>query len=231
MTARRPSPNLARSVGTTGCLQVHTLIIHKVSGMTKGLILASSSAVRSDLLTRAGIAHEVHAARVDEDAAKQALLAEHATARDIADTLAELKARKIAEKNPTNLVLGCDQTLAMGQRLLSKPQDTSEAIAHLTLLQGQTHRLYAAVVLYEDGRPVWRHIAEARLTMRVLSASFIANYVSRNWPDISHSVGCYLIEAEGIALFSAIDGEHTAILGLPLPPLIGYLASRGLIAT
>lgn len=199
--------------------------------MNESLVLASSSAVRSALLTRAGIAHRVSAARLDETAAKQALLAEKATAPDIADALAELKARKIAEKNPLALVLGCDQTLAVRQRLLSKPVDKDEAIEQLTLLQGQTHRLYSALVLYEKGRPIWRHIAEARLTMRPLSMAFVTAYVGRNWPEISHSVGGYMIEAEGIVLFSAVDGEQTSILGLPLPPLIGYLATRGWIAT
>jgi septum formation protein len=195
------------------------------------VILASSSAIRSALLTRAGIIHHVQPARIDEAGAKQALLAENASARDIADALAEMKARKGSDRAPSAFVLGCDQTLQIGSDLLSKPSDMSAAMAQLTRLQGQTHRLFSAVVLYQDGRPLWRHIAEARMTMRPLTSAFITAYVARNWPDLSHSVGCYLIEAEGISLFSAIDGEHSAILGLPIPPLIGYLAIRGLIAT
>jgi septum formation protein len=199
--------------------------------MDGDVILASTSATRSVLLTRAGIVHHVQPPRIDEVGVKQALLAENASARDIADTLAEMKARKASEKAPAAFVLGCDQTLQIGPDLLSKPRDISDAIAHLTLLQGKTHRLFSAVVLYQGGRPIWRHIAEARMTMRSLTNAFVTAYVARNWPDISHSVGCYLIEAEGISLFSAIEGEHTAILGLPIPPLIGYLATRGLIAT
>ncbi len=199
--------------------------------MTAAIILASTSTTRSALLDRAGISHLSIAPRVDEVVAKQALLSEGASPRDIADTLAELKARKVSERNPAAIVLGCDQTLACAGQLLSKPENESDARQQLTTLQGQTHHLYSAVVLYENARPVWRHIATARMTMRALSATFIAAYVSRNWPKISHSVGGYLIESEGITLFSAVEGEHTAILGLPLPPLIGYLASRGCIAT
>jgi septum formation protein len=199
--------------------------------MAFDLILASSSTTRSALLTQAAIPHRCLAARVDEDAAKSALVSEGASPRDIADTLAELKARKIAEKNPTALVLGCDQTLALGPTLFSKPATPEDAQTQLTTLQNQTHHLHSALVLYDSTKPVWRHIATARLTMRPLSPAFIAAYTARNWPAISHSVGGYLIESEGITLFSAIDGEHTAILGLPLPPFIGYLATRGLIAT
>jgi septum formation protein len=199
--------------------------------MAFDLILASSSQVRSALLTQAQIPHRTLPARVDEDAAKNALLAEGASPRDIADTLAELKARKLAEKNPATFVLGCDQTLSLGPTFFSKPSTPAEAETQLTQLQSHTHILHSALVLYEDAKPVWRHIATARLTMRPLSPAFIAAYTARNWPAISHSVGGYLIESDGITLFSAVDGEHTAILGLPLPPFISYLATRGLIAT
>lgn len=199
--------------------------------MAFDLILASSSQVRSALLTQARIPHRALPPRVDEDTAKAALIAEGATPRDIADTLAELKARKLAQNNPTALVLGCDQTLSLATQLFSKPQSETDAITQLTQLQGQTHILHSALVLYDAAQPVWRHIATARMTMRPLSPAFITTYVARYWPAISHSVGGYLIESEGITLFSAIDGEHTGILGLPLPPFISYLASRGFITT
>lgn len=195
------------------------------------LILASTSEIRHQLLLRIGLSPQAIAPRVDEDTVKAALTAEGATARDIADALAELKARKVAEKNPAALVLGCDQVLALGTILYSKPGSPPEACAHLTQLQGKTHLLLCAVVLYENARPVWRHIATARMTMRALSPAFISAYVDRNWASIRHSVGGYLIEEQGLALFSAIDGEQTAIQGLPIPPLIGYLAQRGFIDT
>ncbi|MGL5011982.1 MAG: Maf family protein, partial [Paracoccaceae bacterium] len=195
----------------------------------RNLILASTSSVRSTLLTRAGLAHLVMPARVDEESASRALLADGARHRDIADVLAELKARKIAEKHPSAFVLGCDQVLSFQDRKLSKPLDKDDVTAQLLALQGHTHMLFSAIVLYEDARPVWRHLAEARLTMRPLSPAFIADYVAQHWDAIRHSVGGYLIEDAGIQLFSAVDGEQTAIQGLPLPPLLGYLAGRGLI--
>jgi septum formation protein len=193
------------------------------------LILASSSEIRSALLTRAGIAHQAIPARIDEDSAKAALISDRAKPRDIADHLAELKARKIAEKHPQALVLGCDQVLDNNGILLSKPTSADDAIAQLISLQGATHALYSAIVLYQDARPIWRHVAVAKMTMRALSPAYIADYVTRNWPGLQNSVGCYKIEEDGLRLFSAIDGEYTAIQGLPIPPLIGYLASRGVV--
>jgi septum formation protein len=191
------------------------------------LILASASTVRLHLLRQAGLDVTAIPARVDEDAATAALRAEGATPRDIADALAELKARKIAEKHPAALVLGCDQVLAYGGHLLTKPTSPDDAIRQLSLIQGQTHDLYAALVLYEKARPVWRHMGEHRMAMRALSPTDIAAYVAANWPGISDAVGGYKIEEAGAALFSAIPDDTTTIQGLPLPPLLGYLAQRG----
>jgi septum formation protein len=194
------------------------------------LILASASPIRLHLLRQSGLDVTALPARIDEDAATAALCAEGARPRDIADALAELKARKIAEKRPAALVLGCDQVLALGDQLLVKPASADDAARQLLQMQGQTHHLYSALVLYEKTRPAWRHIGQARMTMRPLSPAEIADYVTANWPGISDSVGGYKIEAAGRALFSAIDGDDTTIQGLPLPPLMGYLAQRGFTA-
>jgi septum formation protein len=191
------------------------------------LILASASPIRLHLLRQSGLDVTALPARIDEDAATAALRAEGATPRDIADALAELKARKIAEKRPAALVLGCDQVLALGDQLLVKPASADDAARQLLQMQGQTHHLYSALVLYEKTRPVWRHVGQARMTMRPLSPAEIADYVTANWPGIGDSIGGYKIEAAGRALFSAIDGDDTTIQGLPLPPLMGYLAQRG----
>jgi septum formation protein len=169
-------------------------------------------------------------ARIDEASAKTALLADDARPRDIADALAELKARKCALKHPTALVLGCDQVLVLGSALFDKPASPDDAIAQITALQGRTHTLLSALVLYDKAAPIWRHIGQAQLTMHPLSPAFIADYVARNWHSIQHSVGGYKIEEEGLALFSAIDGDDPTIQGLPLAPLMGYLIQRGFTA-
>ncbi len=193
------------------------------------LLLASSSAIRLALLQNAGLSVTAHPARIDEDAIRAALQAENAKPRDIADTLAELKARKLADKNPTALVLGCDQVLACIGQIFAKPTSLADARQQLQTLRGQTHHLHSAIVLYHQAKPVWRHIASAKLTMRPFSDAFLDDYLHRTWPGIQHAVGAYLLESEGIRLFSAVEGDYFGILGLPLLPLLAYLTLRGFI--
>ena len=193
------------------------------------LLLASSSAIRLTLLQNAGLSVTARPARIDEDAIRAALQAENAKPRDIADTLAELKARKLADKNPTALVLGCDQVLACIGQTFAKPTSLADARQQLQTLRGQTHHLHSAIVLYHQAKPVWRHIASAKLTMRPFSDAFLDDYLDRNWPAIQHAVGAYLLESAGIRLFSAVEGDYFGILGLPLLPLLNYLTLRGFI--
>ena len=195
------------------------------------LKLASTSPTRREMLEKAGVAVTCHAPLVDEDMIKAALLAEGAPPRDIADQLAEAKARKIGQKFPDSVTLGADQVLELEGQVFSKPESPEEALDHLKRLAGKTHKLHSAGVVYEGGKPVWRHISEARLTMRAASPAYLADYVQRNWPGIGGSVGAYRIEEEGIRLFERIDGDHFTILGLPLIPLLGWFGTRGFIAS
>ena len=195
--------------------------------MNEPIILASGSAIRREMLSRAGLNFDVEPGRVDEDAVKAALLAEEAKPRDIADALAELKARKISEKRPGRLVIGCDQVLVFQGQLLSKPKNPDDAMEQLTSMSGNRHMLLSAAVICEDGKPIWRHVGTVRLHMRTLSQDFIADYVSRNWDEIRHTVGCYQLEAEGVRLFTRIEGDHFNVLGLPLLELLSYLTLRG----
>ncbi|MEO9823612.1 MAG: nucleoside triphosphate pyrophosphatase [Paracoccaceae bacterium] len=199
--------------------------------MPSRLILASSSEIRAQLLRQAGVDFEVKAARVDEEAIKEALQAEEAPPRDIADALAEAKARKVSGTLPESLVLGCDQILAFDGSILSKPRDQAEALRHLKMLRGQRHQLMSAAVLYENAKPVWRHVGVVRLLMREASDEWLDAYVARNWRSIQHSVGGYKLEEEGVRLFTRIDGDHFNVLGLPLLELLSHLVLRGTLAS
>lgn len=198
--------------------------------MPSPLILASASPIRAALLANAGLAVASLPARIDEAAMRDALAAEGARPRDLADTLAELKARKISEKHPEALVIGADQVLALERRVFAKPESPEDALSQLARLSGRTHRLLSAAVVCRAGAPVWRHVGEARLTMHPLSDSYRRDYVARNWQSIRESVGCYKLEEEGVRLFSRIDGDHFTVLGLPMLPLLDWLAATGEIA-
>lgn len=194
------------------------------------LMLASQSAGRIAMLRAAGVLLEAVPALVDESSIKESLAATGAKPRDIADALAEAKARKISRKYPMALVLGCDQiaVTADGQ-ILDKPESPADACAQLTQLSDKSHRLISAAVICEAGEPVWRIVDSAQMAVRPLSAAFIDRYVTDYWDQIRHCVGCYRIEAEGAQLFKSVSGSQFTIIGLPLLPVLDYLRIRGLL--
>lgn len=199
--------------------------------MSAPLVLASQSEIRAALLRNAGLDVHVVPARLDEEACIASLQAENASPRDIADTLAELKSAKVASRHREALVIGCDQVLDLGGAILTKPADPEDALVQLRAMRGKTHKLLSAVVLHEDGKPVWRHVGQARLTMHDLSDPWLEGYVARNWNSIRHSVGAYKLEEEGVRLFSRIEGDYFTVLGLPLLDLLSYLRLRGTLPT
>src|SRR6056297_2237730 len=207
----------------------HRQLVPAVIHMASDLILASGSEIRAQLLRQAGVSFDVFPARVDEDSLKHALVAEQAPPRDIADALAEMKARKVADKHPGRLVLGCDQVLDFEGRLLSKPAHPEDALAQLSAMRGKRHMLLSAAVIYDDGRPVWRHVGQVRLLMRDCSDAWLQGYVERNWDSIQHAVGAYKLEEEGVRLFTRIDGDYFNVLGMPLLELLAYLTLRGVL--
>lgn len=209
-------------------------LFHSVTHMAllphRRIMLASGSAIRATLLRNAGVGIETAVPRIDEEAIRAALDGEGASPRDVADMLAEMKARKISERNPGALVIGCDQVLDHAGAVLSKPENEGEAKKQLIALRGKTHRLLSAVVVVENAAPLWRHVGTARLTMREFSSDYLDGYLARNWPAIGGSVGSYQLESEGVRLFSRIEGDYFTILGLPLIELLTWLSIRGDIA-
>ena len=195
--------------------------------MPNPIILASGSETRRRLLVQAGVVFDVARPMVDETAILASMQAEGAEPRDIADALAGHKARKVSLKAPDALVLGCDQVLDLQGRALQKPLDHADARNQLQQLSGQSHRLLSAVVICQDGQPIWRHIGVAQLMMRQLSDRYMTDYLNRNWHSIQESVGCYKLEEEGVRLVSRIDGDYFTVLGLPLVNVLGYLTLRG----
>lgn len=197
--------------------------------MSIPLILASGSEIRATLLRNAGLTFQQIIARIDEQSIKDALEADQAPLRDIADALAEMKARKVADKHPEAMVIGCDQVLSFEGVILSKPRDPEDARQQLLAMRTKRHALLSAAVIYHDGRPIWRHVGQVRLRMRDVSDAFITGYVDRNWEQIQHCVGAYQLEAEGVRLFHSIEGDYFHVLGMPLLEILAFLTLRGVI--
>jgi septum formation protein len=193
------------------------------------LILASASTVRASLLEAVCVPFEVVQADIDEDAAKESLLAEGIRPRGIADALAELKALRVSSGHPGALVLGADQVLDFGGELLSKAATMDAARTQLARLRGNSHKLLSAVVLVRDGSVVWRHVEEAELHMRRISEEFLDRYLLLEGEALLGSVGCYRLESYGAQLFDRVEGDYFSILGLPLFPLLAALRDHGVL--
>ena len=203
--------------------------VHRVIHMQQRLVLASGSEIRQQLLRNAGVAFDMVKPAVDEDTIRVSLCAEGASPRDIADALAEAKARKVSIKAPGALVLGCDQVLEHRGEILTKPENMEQAHAQLLRLRGERHSLLSAAVLYEDGKPKWRHLGVVRLVMRDVSDSYLASYLARNGPALCRSVGAYKLEEEGVRLFASVQGDYFTVLGLPLIEILSHLTLTGVL--
>lgn len=191
--------------------------------------LASTSSARQAILRNAGVVFTAVGSGVDEESAKAGLLAEGASPREVADALAELKAFKVSTKRP-GLVIGSDQTLELDGVLFDKVDTVEAARERLIQLRGKVHKLHSAVVVARDGRPIWRVVETARLSVRPFSDAWLDGYLERNAPDVLSSVGCYFLEGEGVQMFDRIDGDYFSILGLPIVGLFDFLRLHGALA-
>lgn len=197
--------------------------------MTEKLVLASGSPFRKAMLVSAGVDVEAVPAEIDERAVEAPLQDSGVSPEDVAVILAEAKALDVSERRPGALVLGCDQTLSLGDEVFHKPADMEGARRHLLALSGKTHQLNSAAVLVRNGEVLWRHVGIANLTMRKLEPAFIGRHLARVGDKALASVGAYQIEGEGIQLFEKVEGDHFTIVGLPLLPLLSELRRLGAI--
>ena len=194
----------------------------------ENLMLASASSIRKQLLEAAGLRFDVEPADLDEEAIKQACLANDNDMRpgDIAQVLAQTKASVVSERHPDRLVIGSDQILVFEDRILNKPPTKDDALDQLIELRGKTHELVSAVAVSIGGEVLWSHEDVARLLMRDVSNSFLGAYLAEMGDKVTQSVGAYQLEALGVHLFEKVEGDYFTVLGLPLLPLLGFIRSR-----
>ena len=192
------------------------------------LILASQSRARQMLLRNAGITFETVPADIDERGVQER--SGITAPGEVACLLAREKALAVAGQRPGHIVVGADQTLALGDRLFSKPGSGAQAAEQLRALAGHTHELHSAVAVAQESKIVFEHVTVARLTMRRLGDADIAAYLAEAGNAVTSSVGAYQLEGLGVHLFERVDGDHFTILGLPLLPLLGFLRSQSWLA-
>lgn len=191
--------------------------------MGSPLILASSSKTRQALLKNAGLQFLAVPAAVDERAIEENLPLAGRDPVSVARHLALAKAIEVSQRHPGAYVIGCDQTMSLGDRIFHKAGSLDEARDTLTQLRGKAHFLNSAVCLVRDGELLWSEVVRACMQVRDFSDAFLDGYIERNGETILSSVGCYQLEGEGIQLFDAIGGDYFTILGLPLLPLLEAL--------
>ena len=193
--------------------------------MINKIILASKSSVRKKILNKNNINCEVIPANVDEDSVKESLLKEKATPELISKNLAELKANKVSEKKPEELVLGADSVIDLNGELISKPINRKEAINILKKLNGKRHKLISSVCVSKNGSMIWNFTDASTLTMKQLNLDEIESYLAKIGDKELYAYGVYQIEASGRSLFSKIEGDENTIMGLPVKQIKEFLNS------
>ncbi|HYL48823.1 MAG TPA: Maf family protein [Stellaceae bacterium] len=194
------------------------------------LVLASASPTRARLLTAAGLKPTIEPADIDEAPIKAAFRADGRDAGACAVALAEAKAQRVAGRMPGALVLGADQILVCNGEWFDKPADRLAARAQLVALRGKRHVLATAAVLVKNGAVIWQALEQPALTVRRFTDEFLDAYLAAAGDAVLASVGAYQLEGAGIQLMAAVEGDHFAILGLPLLPLLDFLRDTGVIA-
>ena len=193
--------------------------------MINKIILASRSGVRKKILNQNGINCEVESANIDEEQIKESLLKEKATPEIISKNLAELKANKVSEKKPNELVLGVDSVIDLNGQLISKPENREDAIKILEKLNGQKHQLISSVCISKNGSMIWNSTDASTLTMKQLNSDEIKSYLEKIRDKELYAYGVYQIEADGRSLFLKIEGDEDTIMGLPVKQIKEYLST------
>ena len=191
--------------------------------MLNKIILASKSKVRKEILDKNNIFNQVEPSNVDENIVKEGLIKEKASPEIISKSLAELKANKVSQKLPDNIVLGADSVIDLNGELISKPQNREEALIILKKLNGKQHNLVSSVCISKNGSMIWNYTDKATLTMKSFSENDLKIYLAKIRDEELYAYNVYQIEGEGRNLFIDIEGDEDTIMGLPVKKIKEYL--------
>ena len=191
--------------------------------MLDQIILASKSRVRKKILDINKINCKVEPSNIDESSIKESLLKEKTTPTNISKNLAELKANKVSQKFANEIVLGADSVIDLNGEIISKPQNRSDALRILKMLNGKTHKLVSSVCISKGGSMIWNYTDKASLTMKQMSDEDLKIYLTKISDEALYAYNVYQIEGEGRSLFSKIEGDEDTIMGLPVKKIKEYL--------
>lgn len=180
------------------------------------LILGSGSPRRLELLAQIGVVpDEIRAPDIDETPQKTEL------PRPYCARMAREKVQAVPAA-PDELVLAADTTVALGRRILGKPDDAADAIRMLHLMSGRRHKVITAVSLkYRD--KIWLKDVVTTVRMKALSDSEVSAYIrSDEWHG---KAGGYGIQGLAGAFIPWINGSFTGVVGLPLAETAALLAA------
>jgi septum formation protein len=173
------------------------------------------------LLERLGVPFRCVAPRFDERSIPVTGLEPVA----LAEALARGKAASVIPQEPDAAIVGSDQLVSFGGQIFGKPGSSDRAVDQLAAMSGRTHELITSLVVQRGDRE-FVHNDVTRLRMRRLIRTEIERYVGADQP--LDCAGSYRLEERGIALFDRIESaDHTAITGLPLVALVGFLRELG----
>ena len=190
------------------------------------LVLASASARRLQLLGQIGIEPDkLLPAEIDENPQRKELA--RSLARRLALTKAEV-ARHNAARDPElkgAFILAADTVVAVGRRILPKPERADEAASCLRLLSGRAHRVYTGLCLITPKGRVRGKLVETRLRFKRLSREEIETYLaSGEWEG---KAGGYAIQGRAGAFVTKLNGSYTNVVGLPLYETMTLLMGDG----
>ena len=171
-----------------------------------GLILASKSPRRSDLLTKMGFSFTVHAPDVDENISGAPC--------DMVRLLSERKAKAVANLYKEGYIVAADTLVALNDQALGKPMDEEDAFRMLSSLSGKNHQVYTGVCLMDaKTKAFMSKTVRSDVYFKTLTPDEIRRYIQTQEP--MDKAGAYAIQGGAAKFVEKYEGSYDNIVGFP----------------